>query len=265
MSDTQDSVESGSARQGRRDRLFIGLGLLFGVAVTSGALVLLLESDGAVDASSITDEQARALSEQSVESISPDAMPNAAFELHHALEDGQGGLLVTGLVRNTSATFVERPEVVAICADAAGGEISRASGRAAREVLLPTGTSPIQIAVPGGAGCASLTYTLTPKRPDAVAVYAPGLEVSSQDLQKDEAGRWVITGLVVNGGGKRARYVQVQVLAYDAVGRIVGVDNVFARGDLLAPGETARFRAGPLSYLKPPERFEFTAYARAAD
>ncbi len=250
---------------GRRDALYIGLGLLGGIGVLGLALVLLLEGDGAVDAGSITPEQAAKLAEQPVEPVSTEGPPGAVFEQHHALDDGQGGLLVTGLVRNTSATFVARPEVVAVCRDAKGAERSRASGKAAREVLIPAGTSPIEIPVPGGAACARLDFELDPQKPDVVAVQAPGLRVASQDLRKDEAGRWEITGAVVNEGDRHARYVEIQILAVDVVGRIVGVDSVFARGDLLAPGGSARFRAGPLSFLKEPERFEFTAYGRVAD
>lgn len=249
----------------RKDILIITGVAVAGFGVLAGALGLLLRTDGALEQGSITAEQSASLDQRPVESISPDAKPNAVFELHHRLEDGEGGLLVTGIVRNTSATFVERPELFAVCKDGAGVELSRASGRAEREVLLPAGTTPVKVLVPGGASCAELSYELEPRRPDQVAVYAPGLRVDSRDLRKSGADTWEITGTIRNDGHKRARYVQVQVLALDAVERIVGVDTVYARGDLLAPGGEARFRAGPLHYLKAPDHFEFTAYGRAAD
>jgi hypothetical protein len=118
---------------------------------------------------------------------------------------------------------------------------------------------------PGGAACDHLSYEVTARKPDVVAVYAAGLRVASNQLEKDGSGGWEITGTVVNEGDRRARYVQVQVLALDVAGRIVGVNSVFAKGDLLEAGASTRFRLGPVRYLDPPDRFEFSAYGRTAD
>lgn len=249
---------------GRRDALFIAGGLLLGLLALGAGLVWLLEGDAAVDPGSITPEQARALAEQPAETIDTDAEPRAIFERHHALDDGAGGLLVTGLVRNTSATFLDRPEVVAVCRGAAGADEVLATGKAEREVLVPGATSPIEIAVPRGRACETLDYELTPRKPEVVAVYAPGLRVEASPSRLDGEA-WEFTGTVLNEGDRRARYVQVQVLALDVVGRIVGVDSVYAHGDLLAPSGRTRFRLGPVRYLKAPERFEFTAYGRSSD
>lgn len=249
---------------GRRDLIYIALGLLGGLGALAGVLVWMLR-DAPLEADALTEEQRRSLDQMPIEAISPDAEPRADFEPHRALKDGAGGLLVTGVVKNTSATWVERPLVSAVCLDARGAELSRAQGAAEREVLLPTGSSPVQIAVPGGVACDHLAYEVTARKPDVVAVYAAGLRVASNQLDKDAAGGWEITGTVVNEGDRRARYVQVQVLALDVAGRIVGVNSVFAKGDLLEPGGTTRFRLGPLRYLDPPDRFEFSAYGRTAD
>lgn len=250
---------------GLRGTLFIGGGLLLGVALLGAGLVFLLTNEIPVDEGELPPEGARPAAHVSVDDIPRDAEPSASFELHHALPDGKGGLLVLGVVRNTSATFVDRPELVAVCRDEAGQERSRSAGQAEREVLLPQGTSPIEMAVPDGEACAKIDYEVVAKAPEVVAVYAPGLRVASHQLQQDQSGAWEITGQIANDGDRAARYVSVQVLAVDVVGRIVGVDAAYAKGDLLLPGATTRFRLGPLTYLKPPTRFEFTAYGRSAD
>lgn len=249
---------------GRRDLLYIALGLLGGLGALACVLAWMLR-DAPLEADTLTEDQRRSLDQMPIEAISPDAVPRAEFEPQRSMKDGSGGLLVTGLVRNTSATWVERPLIAAVCLDAKGAELSRAQGAAEREVLLPTGSSPVQIAVPGGAACDHLSYEVTARKPDVVAVYAAGLRVASNQLDQDGAGGWELTGTVVNEGQRRARYVQVQVLALDVAGRIVGVNSVFAKGDALEPGSSTRFRAGPLRYLEPPDRFEFTAYGRTAD
>ena len=58
--------------------------------------------------------------------------------------------------------------------------------------------------------------------------------------------------------------MQVQIQAWDVSGRLVGVDEVFAKGDLLTAGAETRFRATGLRYGKEPSKFEFTAFGRSA-
>lgn len=198
-----------------------------------------------------------------VGALDPDAEARAVFAHHHTL-DLDGGKLVTGVVRNTSLTIVSRPDITVICEDEAGKELARATAGAEREVLLPNGTSPVKVPLPGVSRCPSPRFEVAVEKPDAVAVYARDLLVESDPPVKDATGAWEFSGRVNNKGDRIARYVQIQIQAWDVSGRLVGVDEVFAKGDMLPLGGQARFRLSGVRYGKEPAKFEFTAFGRSA-
>ena len=131
-------------------------------------------------------------------------------------------------------------------------------------MLLPNGTSPAKVPLPTLTRCPVAEVELVVERPEQVAMYARDLVVEGTTPTRVADGSWEFTGNVVNKGDRIARYVQVQIEAYDVSGRLVGVDEVFAKGDLLPLGATTRFRLDRVRYGKEPSRFQLTAYGRSA-
>ena len=247
--------------------LSVAVMLAIGVLLATGGLYLLLTMsapDTTVDPN-IASRSARAAAQGTlpIDALDPNVEPSAVFELHRTLEL-DGGMLVTGIVRNTSLTIIARPGITVICKDEAGVELGRSSGEAEREVLLPNGTSPAKVPLPTLPRCPVAEVELVVERPEQVAMYARDLVVEGTIPTRVADGSWEFTGNVVNKGDRIARYVQVQIEAYDVSGRLVGVDEVFAKGDLLPLGATTRFRLDRVRYGKEPSRFQLTAYGRSA-
>lgn len=250
-----------------RSLLVMGAMLGLGVLLATGALYYLLTWSAPPTEldPNIAERSARAaaMGTLPIDALDPSVEPTGVFELHRALEL-DGGMVVTGVVRNTSLTIVSRPEITVICKDETGVEIGRGQGEAAREVLLPNGTSPAMVPLPELDRCPVVETELKIERPDQVAMYARDLSVEGTNPVKNADGTWEFTGNVLNKGDRVGRYVSVLIEAYDVSGRLVGVHQVFAKGDLLPLGATTRFRLDGVRYGKEPSRFQLSATGRSA-
>ena len=75
------------------------------------------------------------------------------------------------------------------------------------------------------------------------------------------ANSWEATGKVFNEGKQSARFVKIDVLAFDATDKLVGLDFSYVDGERIAAGASARFRVMPL-YHSAPHHFKFEVSGR---
>jgi hypothetical protein len=66
---------------------------------------------------------------------------------------------------------------------------------------------------------------------------------------------------VFNEGKQAARFVKIDVLAFDATDKLIGLDYSYVDGERIAPGASARFQVMPL-YDSPPHHFKFEVSGR---
>jgi hypothetical protein len=72
---------------------------------------------------------------------------------------------------------------------------------------------------------------------------------------------WELTGKVFNDGKLTARFVNIQVRAFDAKNTLIGLDSTYVDGEAIAPGSSARFHAMPL-YEAAPHHFAYLVSGR---
>lgn len=200
-----------------------------------------------------------------VDALDPAAQASGTFTFHHLRKNADGSLSLYGEAKNTSATIINKPEIIAVFRDAKGKELRAASGYAERDFLLPGTTSPVQVRVADPPAYTDLAYEVVVQKASYVPVFVAGLDVTSEPPRTDTLGMIEFTGKVRNGGDKVARYVHVEVLALDAQDHILGIESTYAKADLLRPGEEARFRVLGLKIPEPVARYSLSATGRSAE
>jgi hypothetical protein len=106
-------------------------------------------------------------------------------------------------------------------------------------------------------------YSPQPATGTGVLAYTD-LAASAVNFSRDPAAGYGVGGQVKNIGEQNVVYVQVVVTLYGTDGRVVGVGQVFADPDHLAPNQSAAFQvtisdtaAEPVTY-----RTQFVAHAQ---
>ena len=73
---------------------------------------------------------------------------------------------------------------------------------------------------------------------------------------------WEVTGKVFNDGDHTAKFVQVEVRAFDAKGVLLGFDTPYVDATDVASHGMSRLRATMMPYGPKPERWEFVPRGR---
>ena len=192
------------------------------------------------------------------------APATAEFEFHHKRPGYQTSFYALGYVTNTSPYPIQKPEIIVVLKDENGNEVGTDNGFAADDVVPPGERSPCSILVKDPPPHASMEFEVAPRR----ATYEPALVddlrieigVTKKGLVGEE-----IEGKVFNDGNTPARFVSIRVIGFDADDKIVGMHSTYAKTEVLAPGESARWKTLGMSFSSPPARLEYSVQARVAD
>lgn len=194
----------------------------------------------------------------------PAPVASATFTEHSRRTASDGSLWILGMMRNTSTFALDTTEVIAVLQDAQGREISTHNAFSTRDVLAPSEDSPVQILVQKPPAFASIEYEIDADVPSYLPRQVEGLRVETKGPKKAMFGL-EIEGKVFHDGTVPAKFVELEILAWDAEDRLVGLGTTYAKGDVLQPGANARWKEMSLSTAREPARFEVFVTGRPAD
>jgi len=185
----------------------------------------------------------------------PDA--TATFTEHHRKRSG-GALWIYGMVENTSPFIVDRVEVIAVLKDAAGEEVGTKSGYIERDVLAVGATSPVTILMQDKdtPEFASIAWELDLDKASYIPKKVAGLRIEATSPTKNSWGAFECEGKVHNDGEQPARFVKVELQGWSADDKLLGLGDAYAKGEVLQPGESARFKHVGVQFDQEPARFE---------
>ncbi len=91
---------------------------------------------------------------------------------------------------------------------------------------------------------------------------AEGLHLQNIPPRVGSYGQWVFSGKVTNGGKETAEFIKVEVVARDAQGKLLGVNESYADQEKLAPGASTRYEVTSVSYPKHahPAKFDYLVW-----
>jgi hypothetical protein len=188
----------------------------------------------------------------------PEAAATATFAAESQASGYQKSFYVLGFVTNTSPFTIDKPKVTAVLLDKTGKEVATRDGYAESDALAANATAPIKILVSDPPAYASMKFELVPKKASYIPTQSEGLRLEVGEAPHQTFGTsWEVTGKVFNDGKQDARFVHIQVLAFNAQNKLIGLDSTYADGESVAAGASGRFRAMPL-YDAPPHHFKFT-------
>ncbi len=194
----------------------------------------------------------------------PEVEATAEFVEHHRKDSG-GALWVYGIVKNTSPFLVDKVEVIGVLLDADGKELGTEHGYANRDVLAPGATSPIVILLKDTPEFASISWELDVDKASYVPKTVSGLRVEASSPAPNSWGAWEAEGKVYNDGDQPAEFVKVELQGWSADDKLVGMGDSYAKGAVLKPGESARFKHVGVQFDVKPARFELHVEGRLAD
>ncbi len=187
----------------------------------------------------------------------------ASFAEHSRRSGSDGSLWVLGLVTNTSPFPLGKVEIIAVLQDSAGAELTTANGYSKRDVLAPNEASPLVLLIQDPPAFASVAYELVAKKPSYLPARAEGLRIESGAPSATDYGAWEAQGKVFNDGPAAAKFVKVEVQAWDVDDKLVGISEGYAKAESLQPGASARFKTMGMQTASKPARFELFVDGRA--
>lgn len=190
--------------------------------------------------------------------------PSASFEHHGILESSEGTFYVLGELENTSPFPLGKTKINIVLLDAAGDEVYVDHGWSAREVLAPGERSPVSAIVSDAPKYASLRFEVVATKPFYLPPAVQGLRLEPQPLSKERS-FWTAKGKVVHDGDTPAQFVQVEIVGRDADGKVVGVGSTYADGDVLKPGQSARYESSLIRFTADPVSVDYVVTGRPAD
>ncbi|MCO4769814.1 MAG: FxLYD domain-containing protein [Deltaproteobacteria bacterium] len=194
----------------------------------------------------------------------PAVAATAEFVEHHRKDSG-GALWIYGMVTNTSPFLVDKVEVIGVLKDADGAELGTKNGFAKREVLAPGDSSPVVILVKDTPEFASISWELDVDKARWVPDLASDLRVEASTPTQNDWGGWQAEGKVHNEGDTPVKHVHVELQGWSADDKLIGIGDAYAKGDTLAPGESARFKHASVQFDQEPARFEMHVEGRVAE
>jgi len=170
---------------------------------------------------------------------------------------------VVGWVENVSKIEISKPKVLAILRGGDDGEVGQAFGFAERDTLLPGEKSPMLILVKDPPKHHHITFETETRSVIFKFERAEALRVEHDPVKPASFGSgWEVTGKVFNDADHTAKFVQVEVRAFDANGVLLGFDSPYVDGTDVAAHGMSRFRATMMPYGPKPARWEFVPLGR---
>lgn len=201
-----------------------------------------------------------------VQAPEPEVAASGTFDFHRILPSVGSTFYALGTVTNTSPFVIGQPKVIAVLLDEQGQEIATDFGYAERDVLGPDQSSPIKVLVKDPPAHASVRYELVVKKASYIPATVEGLRVEAMTPRTSayDKKRWEVEGKVFNEGSEAAKFVEIEIQAIDGEGKLVGVGNTFADGDVLAAGSNARWSTS-VAVADVVDHFEFAVSGRPAN
>jgi len=198
-------------------------------------------------------------------SISVDAPSptTATFELDHKRPSAGTSFYAIGWVTNTSSHAIDKPKVVVVLRDASGQEVGTGFGFTEADELAPGERVPISVLVQDPPAFATIDAEVHARPSSYARARIDGLRIEA-NAPKSDGFTTRVEGKVHHEGTVPARFVRIEVRAYDAKDELLGLDTTYADAEVLAPGASARWQAFMLAYEEPPVRYEFTVQAMPA-
>lgn len=192
----------------------------------------------------------------------PEVPATASFVVESQVTGYQSSFYVLGFVTNTSPFTIDKPKLTAVLLDQAGKEVATRDGYAETDALPPKATAPFKLLVSDPPAHARYSIEVVARKATYIPEQAGGLRLEILEQPHTTFGSsWQVSGKAFNDGKLGARFVKIDVLAFDDKNKLVGLDYTYVDGERLAAGASARFRAMPL-YRSPPHHFKFEVSGR---
>ncbi|MFO7564492.1 MAG: hypothetical protein R6X02_17740 [Enhygromyxa sp.] len=265
-------VHGAGASPAKDSRLVLILGVAVGVvglalAVATSVLLLRGDSSDAPDnGPQVAVARTSGAGARAPTTPAKSAEPaTATFEFHHNQPGYQSSYYALGYVTNTSPFAIDKPEVIAVLRDDQGQEVETHNGYAEDGVLQPGQRSPIKILVKDPKPHASADFEVVARQARYIPEQVDGLRLEAGEPKRASFGDSLeFEGKVFNEGSTPAKFVRVQIQGLDEHGKLVGVHFTFAKAELLAPGQSARWSLRSASFAERPAKFVYSVQARPA-
>lgn len=187
------------------------------------------------------------------------APATAEFTLETVQRSSTDAVWIYGYLHNTSSFVLGKTKITAVFYDKAGAEVGQGSGYTEDDVIAADARVPTVLLVTAApAAYERLAFEVHAERPSYVPEQVQGLELAAEPPRRDTFLGWKYVGKVHNKSGRPAKFVRVDVFAFDHNAKLAGHAFTYASGDVLADGATARFDGTLLDSKTGFKRFEFT-------
>lgn len=195
----------------------------------------------------------------------PEVPLTGTFEFHRQVKSLETSFYLLGVVTNTSTVAVRKPKIVAALIGEDGKEVRSYDGYGVAEALNPGESTPVQILVRDPPPHKEFAFEVVLDDVGWLPTMAEGITVEANPPRKSFGTAWEVEGKVLNGGDKPARFVRIQIAAYGADDKLVGLFSTYADGKRLEPGASSRFRQPGMVLHHEPDHFDFSVVAQVAD
>ncbi len=217
-----------------------------------------VRSVSAAPINSVSAAPAKNLAVSVTPSVEQTAPATAEFTLESAQPSGTNALWIYGYFHNTSPFTLGKTKVTAVFYDKDDKEIGQGSGYTEDDVIAADARVPTVVLVSDApAVYARIGFEVSPQRPTYLPAEVEGLQIEAEAPSRDNFLGWKYVGKVHNKSGQAARFVKVDVLAFDQNDKFAGHAYTYASADALADGATARFNGMLLGARADFKRFEF--------
>ncbi|MEZ4869645.1 MAG: LysM peptidoglycan-binding domain-containing protein [Caldilineaceae bacterium] len=172
-------------------------------------------------------------------------------------ETATGNVWLLGEVKNDTDTALEQVQVAAVLLDAQGRETARAETLVALDLVEPGDLAPFALLFDNQPTQYD-RYQITVKHavPAYVGSYYRDLEVNRLESARERYSSYTVSGAILNRGPEEAVSVQVVLVAYDSLERVVAMRKVDPDYNVVPRGGEASFTAiltplgGPVSRIE---------------
>lgn len=245
-----------------------------GLALVAGVVVAAVAMKGSSPSSPVRGrasdgERVTAPASNRTVGVTPPAEDTAPatgeFQLETTRTSGSNALWIYGYFHNTSPFTLGKTKITAVFYDKDGKEIAQDSGYTEDDVIAADARVPTVLLVSDApASYDRLAFEVSAQRPSYLPAQVEGLELEVDAPRRDEFLGWKYAGKVHNRSGQPARFVKVEVLAFDQQDKFAGHAYTYASADALADGATARFDGTLLGSGMDFKRFEFRVTGQPA-
>jgi hypothetical protein len=196
----------------------------------------------------------------------PTKKPLGEFTFHHKRSSSGNNFYVLGEIENTGEVPLDHPKLIVVLKDESGKEVGTDFGFAERDIIYPGQKSPISALVSEPPSHASMEYELVLRKATYFPSMVEGLKLDDPKVTRADWGSgFKAEGKVENQGSQPAKFVKIEAQGLDAEGKLLGLHTTYADGDVLAPGDSARFSFLSLYFDEEPAKYEFFVSGRVAN